>query len=294
VSVATRRRPGVARTSIKVCEHPVFIIGSPRSGTTALASSLACHPAFWSCGETQLLIDLFGDGRLERNYHRRTAPDGSWLHEAAVHREMFLAFVGAGLNALITNRSRGLRWIDKTPGYTLMADTVADLFPGAQFIHLLRDGRRVVHSMVNFAEHESRVRYRAMKEPWMTDFRAACRTWRQHVEAARSFEAERPDRCLTVMNEELLRDPDSGFERLFEHLGEPPEEAAATAFRTRRLHSSFAPEPRDGETNAEEVARLLDPAPWDDWAARRRAAFADEAGQMMLDCGLATREELCV
>ena len=292
MSVIARRRPGVARTSVKLCEHPVFIIGSPRSGTTALASSLACHPTFWSCGETQLLIDLFGDGRLERNYRRRTAPDGSWLHDAAVHREMFLAFVGAGVNALITNRSRGLRWIDKTPGYTLMADTVADLFPGALFIHLLRDGRRAVHSMVNFARHQSRARYRSMREPWMTDFRAACRTWRDHVEAARSFEEERPDRCLTVVSEQLLREPAAGFERIFEYLGEWPDAAVAEAFTTRRLHSSFVAEPRDGETNPAEVAKLLDAAPWQEWSASRRAVFVDEAGQTMVDCGLASREEL--
>jgi Sulfotransferase family len=292
VTVATRRRPGVARTSLKLCEHPVFIVGSPRSGTTALAWSLARHPAFWSCGETQLLIDLFGDGRLESNYRRRTAPDGSWLHEAAVRREMFLAYVGAGVNALITNRSRGLRWIDKTPGYTLMVDTVADLFPGAQFIHLLRDGRRVVHSMVNFAKHESRARYRNMRERWMTDFRAACRTWSDHVEAARRFEAERPERCLTVVSEELLRDSDLGFQCIFEYLGEPPDEASATAFRTHRMHSSFVPDPRNGEPNAAEVAKLLGPSPWEQWTAKRRAMFLEEAGQTMLECALATSEEL--
>jgi hypothetical protein len=292
VTVETQRRPGVARTSVLLCEHPVFIIGSPRSGTTALASSLARHPAFWACGETQLLIDLFGDGRLEANYQRRSAPDGSWLHEADVSREMFLAFVGAGVNALFTNRSRGLRWIDKTPGYTMMVDTVADLFPGAFFIHLLRDGRRVVHSMVNFATHQSRARYRVMREPWMTDFRAACRTWREHVEAARRFEAERPERCQTLVSEQLLRDPDGGFDGIFAFLGEPPDAAAAREFRTRRTHSSFVPEPGRGRTNEHEVAKLLGPPPWREWTPRRRGIFLEEAGATMVESGLATEEEL--
>jgi hypothetical protein len=292
VTVQTRRRPGVARTSVRLCEHPVFIIGSPRSGTTALAWSLARHPAFWACGETQLLLDLFGDGRLEVNYERRSAPDGSWLHEAQVRREMFLAFVGAGVNGLFTNRSRGLRWIDKTPGYTLMVDTVADLFPGALFIHLLRDGRRVVHSMVNFATRESRARYREMREPWMTDFRAACRAWRAHVEAALRFEAERPERCLMVVNEELLRDAGGGFERIFAFLGEPPDEAAAEEFGTRRTHSSFVAEPGPGRSNALEVAKLLGPPPWQEWTPSQRAIFVEEAGATMVECGFATAEAL--
>jgi hypothetical protein len=292
VSVATLPRPALDGTGLTLCPSPVFIIGSPRSGTTALAWSLARHPAFWTHGETQLLIDLFGDGRLERNYRRRAAPDGSWLDDVGIEREEFLAFVGAGLNALITERSGGRRWVDKTPGYTLMLDTVADLFPGAKFIHMLRDGRSAVHSMVNFSRHESRARYRVMREPWMTDFRVACRTWRDHVEAARRFEAERPERCLSVVSEQLLRDADGGFERIFAFLGEPPDEAPAREFRTRRTHSSFVPEPAPGRTNAREVTKLLGRPPWREWTRRRRAIFLEEAGATLVDCGLATEDEL--
>ena len=30
-----------------ICENPVFVIGSPRSGTTATAQSLNRHPDLW-------------------------------------------------------------------------------------------------------------------------------------------------------------------------------------------------------------------------------------------------------
>ena len=291
MTVETLTHPEAPAT-LRFCPNPVFVIGSPRSGTSALAWALAEHPSLWTRGETQLLIDLFGDGRLERNYLRRSAPDGSFLDQVEVEREEFLAYIGAGLNALLTDLSGGRRWIDKTPGYTLMVDTVADMFPGAVFLHMLRDGRRVVHSMVNFAAHRSRARYRALKEPWMTDFRVACRTWRDHVEAARRFEAARPGRCLAVVAEELLRDPDGGFRRILAYLGELSHDAPATTFRTRRIHSSFVPEPlRDG-TNPAQVAKLLGPGPWAEWTDKQRAIFVEEAGPTMVDCGLATEEEL--
>ena len=292
MTVVTSRHDIEDHSTLRLCPSPIFIIGSPRSGTTALAYSLGEHPALWTSGETQLLIDLFGDGRLETNYERRAAPDGSWLANVAVEREEFLAFIGAGVNALITKCSGGLRWIDKTPSYTLMVDTVADMFPGSSFLHLLRDGRRVVHSMVHFANHESRAQYRALKEPWMTDFRAACRAWRKHVEAARRFEASRPDRCLTVVSELLLRDPEAGFRSVFAYLREPWDEVSATIFSTKRVHSSFVPEPRGDESDPAQVAKLLGPNPWESWTSKQRAIFVEEAGQTLVDCGYATPEEL--
>ncbi len=50
---------------IQICRRPVFIIGSPRSGTSVLAWALAQHKDFWTAGETDFLFHLFGQGRLE-------------------------------------------------------------------------------------------------------------------------------------------------------------------------------------------------------------------------------------
>ena len=58
---------------------------------------------------------------------------------------------------LLTRTSNGRRWIDQTPANTLVVDRLAEMFPGARFLHILRDGRRVVHSMINF--------HRAMGDP---------------------------------------------------------------------------------------------------------------------------------
>ena len=49
----------------KVCADPIFVISSPRSGTTALAQSLGRHPAQWVGNESYLLHDLFGRRRIE-------------------------------------------------------------------------------------------------------------------------------------------------------------------------------------------------------------------------------------
>src|SRR5262249_8717023 len=133
----------------EICCNPVFIIGSPRSGTKILARSLAKHTRLWtSSAESNFLYHLFGGGHLENAFQtagsRPSRPHGTWLAKEGVAKSEFFRFVGLGLNALYASRSGGKRWIDHTPLYTLMVDTLSELFPGARFLHILRDGRRVV------------------------------------------------------------------------------------------------------------------------------------------------------
>lgn len=265
------------------CPNPVFVIGAPRSGTTALAWSLAKHPDFWTAGESQVLLDLFGNGELERNYARASTPGGSFLVKNEVERDAFLGYVGLGLNTLFTSCSGGRRWIDKTPANTLIANTIADLFPDALFLHILRDGREVVHSMLHFAALGSRAHLESVGEPWMHDFRAACVTWREHVAAALQFESDRPERCLTVVHEQLVRDPRAGFGRILSFLDAMPDDGPAEHIRTKLLNSSFA----DDGTDPAARDRLPDAVLWRRWSNGERAIFREEAGDTLAAAGLA-------
>src|SRR5438105_2696188 len=126
-----------------VCEAPVFIIGSPRSGTSILAWSLAQHSQLWTSTESDVFWHLLAERHAERAYETAAArPDSQdWLRRNDVVEEEFLAHVGLGLNALCASRSEGRRWIDQTPRNTLIAPTLALVFPDALFVHILRDGR---------------------------------------------------------------------------------------------------------------------------------------------------------
>src|SRR5208283_4344638 len=66
------------------CPDPVFILGAPRSGTTALAWSLAQHSSLWTSGESYILWELFGHQRgrtgLETIFQTaEVLATGSWL-----------------------------------------------------------------------------------------------------------------------------------------------------------------------------------------------------------------------
>ena len=114
---------------IDVCESPVFIIGSPRSGTTALAWALDEHPDLAASDESQILVDLFAAGHLDRNYEREG--NASWLRKQGIERAEFLADVGLGFNRLFTKVAGGKRWVDQTPYHTVMVGWLAEMFPGA-------------------------------------------------------------------------------------------------------------------------------------------------------------------
>jgi hypothetical protein len=268
-----------------VCPNPVFIIGSPRSGTTVLARSLAQHSALWTSGESYVLNLLFGNGCVERAFDRALeVPGPRFLRREDVSRVEFLAYVGMGVNALITSRSKGRRWIDHTPHYTLIADSLATVFPGASFIHILRDGRDVVHSMLGFAESAPEpavTRFAERRLAWAVDIRGACETWRDHVEAATAFCDYHPEQATVVRHEDLVAEPEKTFRRIHRFLGVPDEPGPGRFLASRRINSSFRGRPR-----------LSGSELWDAWGEEERRVFAELAGATMLKCGYSGPDEL--
>jgi hypothetical protein len=270
----------MAHLEIDICDGPVFIVGSPRSGTTALAFALGQHPGLATSEESQILVDLFFKGGLDRNYAREGS---SWLRSQGIGAEEFLGDVGLGFNRLFTRVAGGKRWVDHTPRHTLMLQWLPAMFPGARFLHILRDGRRVVHSMVNFGTLHS-----DEELPWWaTDFAKACRTWARFTATAMEYQAADPDRCLTVRNEELVADSAGGFRRILAFLEAPDHPAPAAFFAGNRINSSFAVS--DDERGA--AARTLT-EPWSAWDDDRRRVFARVAGPTLVALGMARGEEL--
>lgn len=286
-------REGDVRTagSFEYCPNPVFVIGAPRSGTTALARALVRHTAFYAGDETFFLCELFGDGRPEEAYRRWAGrPSSSWLRRERVSEEGFLAGLGLGINALLTTGSDGRRWVDHTPAHALMAGTLAAMFPGAAFLHILRDGREVVNSMTHLGRTLTEGRLQQMEQAeflpdWARDFRRACETWRSHVRAATDFSRRHPDRCLTVPHRTLERTPAIALAAILRFLREPYEDQPAAFLNRHRINSSFTV---PGGCSTRDYSR---PDPRATWSAEQRATFAEVAGTDMIDLGLATGDE---
>jgi len=180
---------------------PVFVIGSPRSGTTLLRLILDSHPRI-SCGEeTHFLRDL--EAVVGRNWELVATyglPREWWIEHI---RELYEAF-----QAEVLARSGKVRWAEKDPTYTLHLPFIEELFPDALYLHLLRDGYDVVASFRDRWGYKSAAR-------------AARTEWARYVGAARELGTRLPqDRFLEVRYEELVADPDGQGQRIFGFLGE--------------------------------------------------------------------------
>jgi hypothetical protein len=274
-------------TSARICANPIFVVGSPRSGTTFLGWSLAHHSWLWTSGESTVIREIFGDTEpVERALeHAGIAGKGSWLVDQDVDRAELLAQLGVGVNALYTSRSRGRRWLDHTPQNTPIVELLGDMFPDAVFLHLVRDGRQVVHSMTNFqsalpADRRQSFGNAGWQIPWL-DFETACETWRDHVETAMQFAQAHPERCLTILHSRFVSEPWRAYRDVFHFLEIPFEPAPVGYVRVKRINSSF-PDAAVGEYRN----------PWPEWTKEQRRAFERVAGETMVRYGLARREEL--
>lgn len=155
--------------------NPIFIVGCPRSGTTLLQYMLRSHPRIsLPTGESHFFVALhrnrnqYGDLRKPENI-RRVLEDMHTRNreflETDFHGIRFevepmtklihqkgSSTIPEILSTIYQENARGEgkeRWGDKTPWYLLHMPLILEMFPNAQFIHIIRDGRDVALSLLN-------------------------------------------------------------------------------------------------------------------------------------------------
>jgi hypothetical protein len=143
---------------------PIFVVGSPRSGTSILTWCLGQHPNIFPVPESNWLGQFAINAQI--SYEIGSARgDRSILSGMDIGREEFFANFGSSINELILshredlNRKRNvkvlslepkMRWVDGTPEYAHHICGLRKLFPDAAFVHIVRDVTSVVRSMLNF------------------------------------------------------------------------------------------------------------------------------------------------
>src|SRR5437867_7228180 len=207
---------------------PIFVVGSPRSGTSILTWCLGQHPNMFPVPESNWMGDFavslaigyqIGAGRGER----------SILSAMEIRESELFATVGRGINELILRHRKDLerkrqvtidgsepkgRWVDGTPEYSHHICGLRRLFPDALFIHICRDVRAVVRSMLNF--------HRVAGIQLVSNEEKAYKYWLRTVSACiKAEEAYGPDVIHRIRYVDLIDNPESTMRSLLDRLEEP-------------------------------------------------------------------------
>lgn len=210
---------------------PVFVLGSPRSGTTLLYDMLLSAGGFAvylaESNVFNLLVPHFGNLSSRTNRERLME---SWLEsklfrasglDAEFVRNRILKDCRSGADFLRIVmgeicRAQGVqRWAENSPEGMLYLPLIKKLIPEALVIHIIRDGRDVATSL-------GRLRYvRAF--PWETrhSLMGCGLYWEWIVQHGRSFgRAAGPD-YMEVHFEDLLAQPRETLARVSRFIDQP-------------------------------------------------------------------------
>jgi Sulfotransferase family len=226
--LAPRRGAPLHERLGRLDDRLVFVVGSPRSGTTFLAGAIGSIPGFVDLGEVAPV--------------KASVPELAALQPGEAAQRLRRTLAVARRVGLVGS----VRAVEQTPELAHLVDVLALAYPEARIVHIVRDGRDVVCSLLDKPwlrprQHEADdagVAYGAYPRFWVeperrrefeeaSDARRAAWVWRSYVTAARS--AETPVHELRY--EEVAARPAEVAEGLAAYLDAPAEPLAAALGR---------------------------------------------------------------
>lgn len=271
-------------------ERPIFIVGAPRSGTSITTWALGQHPNIQPMPETawiasmaigaQLSYDLGSErGRFSHLSNVELPPEpffqrvgeavGKIVHDVFEERCTRIHGDWRKLGQIRNKPDHPMpemllrrhssdpkkRWIDGTPLNSVYAWGLLQLFPGARFIHLVRQPHEVVASLESF-DAVGGIPH---------DLDDAIQNWLDHTHYA--FLAQKAfgtQRVYTARFEGISQSPKAFFGGILDFLGEPWCEDCLAPLG-RKINSSNVDERRkkvralvDGNTLFQKASRLYE------------------------------------
>jgi hypothetical protein len=259
--LAPRRGASLSQRLGRLDDRFVFVVGSPRSGTTFLAGAIGSLPGFLDLGEVAPV--------------KAAVPGLAELAPAEAARRLRRILRIARRAGLVGN----VRPVEQTPELAHLVRALPLAFPDSTIVHIVRDGRDVVCSLLDKPwlrrerpeVDDAGVPYGAYARFWVererrtefesaSDARRAAWVWRSYVTAARAADVP----LVELRYEELAADPAAVAARLAPALGARAELLGAAL---ARAHDSS-------------VGRFRT-----DLSAAQLAEVEDEAGALLRELG---------
>ena len=221
-SSAPRSEVGTPQPGGRAADPFIFVLGHERSGTTMLRAMLDSHPDLAVPPEAHSVVpllghherpldldDLFTSFATDKYFADWQLPMESVEFLRHDPRVTTRADAIAGLYFAYARAHGKARYADKTPSHIVELELLAQRFPNAQFLHIVRDGRDVAASMVTMTFGASR-------------FAEAARTWRRKtVRAHRLGQTLGPKRYREIHYEDLVANPRGTLEEVCNYLDLP-------------------------------------------------------------------------
>jgi len=255
---------------------PIFVIGSYRSGTSIATWTLGQHPNISAIEETNWLnmlylaagsafeLSLKGSGSAPEIYELSKEDFLRWqgwaidrlyqeLKETRIRQVDAARLAGMDQNydPLFSLRRSPLapkhRWVDGTPEHTGMAMGLAQMFPRAQFIFMLRHPRQVIRSLMKHS-NAGGIDQGASE---------AVQTWETMSKNGYELQTRLgPSRVKITPYEALRERPEELIEEWFQFLDEPAYPQAALTLQKTINSSGDTSEIQDSVLEQKEWGRL--------------------------------------
>ncbi len=207
--------------------NPFFVIGVGRSGTTLIRLMLNSHPHLAIPYETHFLtkyikqIDRYQPLDNQANIKKLVI---DMLSEELLKQwdvvpilsdvmprlsdQVNLADVIDAIYSFYAEAHGKQRWGDKSD-YLSKMNEINQVFPDAQFIHIVRDGRDVANSVIKMIWGPS-------------DIIEAAEWWREYTRLGRCMGRMLPEtRYMEIRYEDLVLDTEASLRKICDFLGEP-------------------------------------------------------------------------
>jgi Sulfotransferase family len=258
--LAPRRGATFAERFGRLDERLVFVLGSPRSGTTFLAGAIGSVPGFVDLGEVAPV--------------KAAVPELAALPPADAARRLRRILTVARRVGLVGS----IRAVEQTPELAHLVGVIPHAFPRATIVHIVRDGRDVACSLLEKpwikreqpSADDAGIPYGTYARFWVepdrrgefetaSDARRAAWVWRSYVTAARGARS-----AAEVRYEDMAAEPERVAAELARELGAPVEPLAAAL----------------GRVHASSVGRFRE-----DLSEEQLADVEDEAGELLRELG---------
>jgi hypothetical protein len=202
----------------------IFIVGSPRSGTTWIQRVLSSHENIVTGQESNLfnayISRLWNTWNYELNReqdsNKATGRGGIGLpcyltEEAFI--EQLKAFSYSLISKMTDNINSDQLFLDKTPSHALHLSLITKLYPKCKIIVINRHPKNVVKSIL----HASKTWGKGWAPKNLDD---AIEMWKKHSQAPIAFLRKQKNNSALIVNyEKLKEEPIKEFQKIYEFIG---------------------------------------------------------------------------